>query len=410
MKTLEFIAIICILTFNLSCAIRKDLETPSPIPANKPGLDDGSGSDPTQGTKFCKPDSNGNFDGVTNELQSGQNSSDGSAWAEGGGCVLKPIREVWATLNNLEVMRFQAADSFTYQRTINPEPNLTHLYVVTYYKDTAVGPIDWTIDWFHGFDKGTFEAPQRVNINYQRVRGTSNIPIWHGGIVLSKVNKAVTSIAIRNDFKARQSSAANEGSARSALVEMITHSRSGTPDWSRLNTGLKVNPDQPDPPITGSPGSASPFCVKDKEGHYPTQAQVTEGSEAGVSWVKARACLALQTTTIYKAAQNPLGLLWKNASRAKVSSINRISYEKDRPFARAIKWDMSWEYHDSLITFKIDPATQEFPVWSGSLSIVEIEPGETALDIDNQFLTNVVSQSLEQNKTVTLGLLRDLTN
>jgi hypothetical protein len=408
MKTRKFIALICILTFNFSCAIRKDLETPSAPPPDKPGVDDGSGSDPTQGTKFCKPDSNGKFDGITMLMQSGQTAADGSAWAEGGGCVLKPIREVWATINNLEVMKFQAADSFTYQRTLHPTPDTTHLYEITYNKSTAIGPIDWTIDWFHGFDKGTFDAPQRVNINYQRVRGTSNIPVWHGGIVLSKVNKSVTSIAIRNDFKARQSSSANEASARAALSEIITHSRDGSPDWGRLNTGLKDNPNQPDPPVTGDPVAESPFCVKDKDGHYPTQAQIATGTEAGVSWVKVRSCLLLQTAAVYKTAQNPLNLLWKNASRGKVSSPNRVSYEKDRHFARAIKWDMTWEYTDSLITFKIDPATLEFPLWAGTISITEIGPGVTAVDIDNQLLTDIVSQSLEQNKIVTLGLLTAL--
>jgi hypothetical protein len=149
-------------------------------------------------------------------------------------------------------MKFKAVASFIYQRSVEPEsndPSITHLYEITYYKQTILGPINWTIDWYHGFDKGTFEAPQRVNINYQRVRGTSNIPIWHGGIVLSRVSNSVTSIAIRNEFKARQSSSANENSARNALSEMIQNARNGAPDWNRLNSGLKDNPKKPDDPL-----------------------------------------------------------------------------------------------------------------------------------------------------------------
>jgi len=230
--------IVAVLVLASSCAVRKNLETPYTNPTDKPAVDDGSGGgggDVPTGTKFCMPDANGNFDGATIVLQSGQTATDGSAWAEGGGCILRPIRDVWATLNNLEAMKFKAADSFTAVRTVHPKPEFTHLYEITYAKSTIIGPINWTIDWYHGFDKGTFEAPERVNVNYQRIRGTSNIPIWYGGIVLSKINSAVTSIGIRNNFKARQSSAANEASAKSALSEMVTNARTGAPDWNRLD-------------------------------------------------------------------------------------------------------------------------------------------------------------------------------
>jgi hypothetical protein len=312
-------------------------------------------------------------------------------------------------------MKFKAADSFSYQRTIQPKPDLTHLYEITYYKNTAIGPIDWTIDWFHGFDKGTFVAPQRVNVNYQRVRGTSNIPIWHGGIVLSRVSKSVTSIGIRNEFKARQSSVANEGSARAALTELVLNTRNGAADWSRLNTGLKDNPDQPDVPVEPAPVSTAPYCVKDKDGHYPAQPDIALASQTGVSMIKVRSCLPLQTQAVYGALHNPLSIRWKNASKANVTSPNHIAYEKDKFLGRGAKWNMTWDYkegsldsQDFEVTFKIDPATKEFPVWNGSISIQEMEAGVTAVDIDNMLMTDVVSQGEAQNKEVILGLLNDL--
>jgi hypothetical protein len=199
------------------------------------------------GTKFCMPGANKKFAEDPPVIQVSMNS-DGSASAVGGGCVLRPLREIWATINNLDVMKFVAADSYTATRTVNPMNGFTHLYEITYSKSTPIGSISWTIDWFHGYDIGTFLAPGQVNIKYDRVSGTSLIPVWNGGIVLTKVLDNVTSIAILNTFKAAQSDSANESSAHDALNEMIGHARDGAADWTNLNSGLKADPSQPDPP------------------------------------------------------------------------------------------------------------------------------------------------------------------
>jgi hypothetical protein len=238
MSRKRLVIAIGLLVFTISCAMRKNLETPFNNPQNTPVINDGGGG--SSGTKFCAPDTTGKFDGVAVAMTSGLNSNDGSAWAEGGGCVERPIREAWAVINNVQAMKFKAADRVSFVRTVNPKPGFTHLYDVTYYKSTIIGDLNWTIDWYHSYDKGTFAAPQGVNINYQRTRGTSNIPVWSGGIVLTKVTDKITSIAIRNNFKARQSSSDNEDSARSALSEMIDHIRNADPDWDALDAKTEL--------------------------------------------------------------------------------------------------------------------------------------------------------------------------
>jgi len=202
------------------------LVTPFVDPSAQPIIDDGD--------KYCQPDSKGNFDGTSTSVDSGT-LPNSDAWAEGGGCVLQPIRQVWAVLNNVDGLKWAAADKITYTRTVNPKPGFTHLYEIVYYKSTLIGEINWTIDWYHAVSAGTYKSPTQVSINYQRTAGTSMIPVWQGGIVLNKITDKVTSIAVRNQFRARQSSSDNEASARSALSEIVDDSRKLTPDWDKLD-------------------------------------------------------------------------------------------------------------------------------------------------------------------------------
>jgi hypothetical protein len=240
----------------VSCAIRKDLETPFENPENKAKVDQGGDGDPTHGTTFCKLQPDGTFNPKTILLQSSI-TSDGNAVAIGGGCVMRPIREIWAVLNNLEIMKFEDADSFK-AKSIAHSSEFIRAYEITYFKSTVVGEIDWTILWYHGIGKGNFENPESLNINYQRSRGTSNIPVWKGGIVLTKVNDTVTSISVRNEFKARQSKGENVTSARDAIAEIIGHARDGAPDWKRLENDTSVK----QPQITEPPTSVQRTSFK----------------------------------------------------------------------------------------------------------------------------------------------------
>ncbi len=236
MKIKSFFIVALVTALPLGCAIRKNLETPFNNPVNKPVVD--VPVDATHGTKYCSPDAVGGFDVDKIALDGGLNSA-GVGWADGGGCVSRPIREVWAALQNLEALKWDDVDRFTAVRTVHPSPDFTHLYAITYFKGTIIGTIDWTIQWFHGFDQGTFELPTRVNITYQKVHGTSNIMVWQGGITLSKVNDTMTSIGIHSEFKARQSNSENVQSSKDSLTELVRKARTAAPDWVRLESDLK---------------------------------------------------------------------------------------------------------------------------------------------------------------------------
>ena len=223
------------------CAIRQNLaSTPfnpiNTLPTNDAQVD----KDVSKGTKYCVPSAGGAF--IENApVFKATTLPSGAASAEGGGCVVRPIREVWAVLNNLEVMKFNEADRFDAVRTINPKADFTHLYSITYFKNTPIGPINFTIDWFHGVGRGTFEDPDQVNIEYQRTKGTSLVPIWQGGIGLIKISETVTSISVRNAFLTRALSvSANIAKSSDQLNEIIMKARGGAPDWNRLTEGVEA--------------------------------------------------------------------------------------------------------------------------------------------------------------------------
>lgn len=409
--------------FIIGCAIRKNLETPFD-PKNKPVIDDGGDKEDKGGgdnndkdapnpTRFCAPDSNGNFDSsAITETKAGMNG-DGSAWHEAGGCVSRPIREVWAVLHNLDVMQWRETDSYTFVRTVKPKDDFTHLNEVTYYKSTIIGQIEWTTQWYHGFDRGTFESPLGVNILYQRVRGTSNIPIWNGGVVLSKVTDKITSIAIRNVFKARQSESENQASSRDTVHELIDKLRQGRADWQRLNEGLTDKPTEPPPP---PPPGETQFCKRDQHGRYPSEPQTTLDQDNGVSIVQIHACLTRSADSVFITTKNHRAIRWKNATSSTPGALDgqtqRVAYEISRWFRPPIRWDMEWNYHATdniyVAEYKIDPATANFPTWNGSIQLKMIEAGVTEMVVKNRLLTDSARQSLEQNRALTTSLFNEL--
>lgn len=243
-----------------SCAMRKNLQTPISVPVIASNNSDGSKSSDPQiaagipnynkncrdsnaplctaySTPYCAPDAKGQYPNNNTQGTSGMNS-DGSAWAEGGGCVLHPIREVWAAFNNISQMKMDAADSYALEiPKIHLSPTITNFYQITYYKSTFIGSIQWTLQWFHGLLSGTFEQPQVVEIVYKRTSGTAFIPVWDGKIVLAWLNNSTTAFYIYNHFRSvGQSENDIKRDAEDFGLEMLTKARTVKPDWQSLNS------------------------------------------------------------------------------------------------------------------------------------------------------------------------------
>jgi hypothetical protein len=161
-------------------------------------LSAGSCGDPTSGihnTNYCKVDATGKILTPDQIFSYQQNSGVHSG---GGGCIARPIRDVWGVFFNNGVMKPDDVDEYT----STPKPELVPananppvLFVFDLYNVHHVPLINpaWTVRWYHSMQYGTFETPNEVAINFQKIQGTSYIRVLQGGFVLDRVTDDITS-------------------------------------------------------------------------------------------------------------------------------------------------------------------------------------------------------------------------
>ncbi len=147
----------------------------------------------------------------------GGSTSDGANgryfYGEGGGCINRPIREVWATSMNQGLMVWtEKGNSGSY--TMAPPPaGVERFFDVEYtHSETAI-TVKWNMTWFHSVLAGTPQKPERILINYRRYKGTKYIKYWEGSIILTRLTDTVTAIWIRNQINATR---VNEVNAKAA--------------------------------------------------------------------------------------------------------------------------------------------------------------------------------------------------
>lgn len=154
---------------------------------------------------------------------------EGHDYGFGGGCIRRPILEVWATSLNQALMQWVDVDD---SRALEyaPPAGVAFFFSVNYAVHKFI-TVDWDMDWFHTVKAGTKQAPEKILINYQKVRGTSHIQFWRGTILLTRVNDHVTSFTMGNQISADQTSAQD---AADAVKDVYGKLQTGAPDWSHL--------------------------------------------------------------------------------------------------------------------------------------------------------------------------------
>lgn len=178
-------------------------------------------------TQYCSPDENGQF---SDAVQISKGSQDEFVWAEGGACIFRSIREVWAVSHNQPVMVWDGVDSWNATAKSDRPEGISHFYEIYYFVDRIID-VNWTMSWYHSVRQGTFEGPSQILINYKKIKGTRFIPYWEGAIILHQVTPDITSISMRNQIRASQT---DEDDAVSTIRDVVQKLRSSAPNWDPL--------------------------------------------------------------------------------------------------------------------------------------------------------------------------------
>lgn len=181
------------------------------------------------GEGYCFPDSTGNYaDTVTIEKKGNNGQHD---FAEGGGCIARPLREVWAVTHNKQTLQWKGADLTQFGSLPDGGAVFAFLFRTKY----EAGPFpfrqNWLMNWYHVVKEGSVATPTKVLVTYAKVVGTSYIPYWQGKIQLTALTPRTTSFVMHDEIKAANTGPENaEGSIR----DVLTHLRNRAPVWDYL--------------------------------------------------------------------------------------------------------------------------------------------------------------------------------
>jgi hypothetical protein len=172
-------------------------------------------------TTYCQADSQGNYaEGDVTIADNGTNA-DGHAYAQGGGCVLRSLNDVWSASRNTELFHWNRSDVDSV--TLKTDPDAVYFYEANYSAGPAFFKQHWVMGWYHTVPDGTPSAPKTILIQYQKTSGTSHIAFWQGAITLQAVAANVTSVVMRDEVDADQTGPAESaGSVRDVVGKLRT--------------------------------------------------------------------------------------------------------------------------------------------------------------------------------------------
>jgi hypothetical protein len=188
-------------------------------------------------TNFCEVSPQNQIQSK-DQLSVGMEGSD--VHAQAGGCVSRPIREVWAVLLNNGVMKPDNVDEYTSTPRpdlvpTSPDPGTVFAFDINNVHH-AIGGLynpSWIVRWYHTVTFGTYAEPDEVAIFYQKVEGTSHIRELRGEYLLDRTTDGITSYA-NEQWVDADSYGTDNGT--SDMGESFGKVRNGAPDWGQLPT------------------------------------------------------------------------------------------------------------------------------------------------------------------------------
>jgi hypothetical protein len=199
--------------FLMSCG--KDIQTPFDRDKLKGPTANGPAATISD-VSYCQADSHGNYAEAAVTIADNGTNSDGHAFAQGGGCVLRSITDVWAASRSSEAFHWNRSNVDSV--TLKTDPDAVYFYEADY----SAGPVfftqHWVMGWYHTLQEGTTAAPQKILIQYQKTSGTSHIAFWQGAVTLESVTATVTSVAMRDEVQADQTGPTESAGSVTDLV------------------------------------------------------------------------------------------------------------------------------------------------------------------------------------------------
>ncbi len=188
-------------------------------------------------TQYCRPDHQGIFSDNTVMISEGmrplQRARKTSVFfSNGGGCIRRPLREVWAASLNWGSIQWNHTGRAQVQSMQPPSPSVLLNYRVHY----RVNPIpfvvvDWSLDWQHILKTGTVEQPVDLLIQFTKTSGTSHITAWNGSIELNELSPDLTSFALDVELLATGKGSADP---KNQVFELHEKLKRAAPNWSAL--------------------------------------------------------------------------------------------------------------------------------------------------------------------------------
>src|SRR5690606_33696154 len=118
---------------------------PPPAPENLPDIEAPTASETQGESAFCKPSPGGDYPADAPTVDTGETEE--FVWAEGGGCIQRPIEEVWGVLHNQPLMVWKTIDRFEAQPALASDGAL-YAYNVHYEVDRLF-TVTWDMRWTH---------------------------------------------------------------------------------------------------------------------------------------------------------------------------------------------------------------------------------------------------------------------
>ncbi len=229
-----------LVTFS-GCGTRQNLEeiageNDSPRPRTFLRLTDGG--ERVLSTAFCAPDSQGQFPDGARVLHQGtrtvrtRSGPITTFYSTGGGCIRRPLREVWAASLNWGPMQWNDTGRATVRRVEPNSPGQIFKYRVGYRVDVfPLFSVDWNMDWGHSLIAGTLEHPEELVLQFKKTSGTHYINWWKGRIDLFELEPNLTSFSLDVDLLAHGK---NGVATHNQVLELYEKLSRVEPHWPAL--------------------------------------------------------------------------------------------------------------------------------------------------------------------------------